>query len=252
MNSVERKQEILKEIKANGSVDVIELATKLGVSSVTIRTDLDALAKKSLVIRTHGGAINTENNSIARLITTTIQEYATEKDAIAKAASKLINDGDTIIIDSGSTTSFLSKYIFPMNLTVATGSVMVINDLMHSENIDLIMLGGTLRRYSMGAIGPMTRSNLEQIHANWYFMGSTAVSAKEGTSSSNLIEADTKKAMIKAADKVCLLADSAKFNTHAIGKVATWRDIDYLITDKISDEDYKAISDKGVKIIIAE
>ena len=253
MNSVERKQEILRELKEHESVEVIDLASKLGVSNVTIRADLDALASKGLIIRTHGGAVATETNSIARLISTTIREYATEKDAIAKEAVKLISDGDTIIIDNGSTTSFLSKYLFSMNLTVATVSLMVINDLMNNDNIDLIILGGTLRRYSMGAIGPITRNNLQQIHANWLFLGATAISSSGGITTSNLVEADTKRAMIQAADRVCLLADSAKLSLHAMGKVADWDAIDYLITDSnINSDDLRIIEEKGVKVIIAK
>ncbi len=248
-NSFERKQEILDLLNSKESVSVEELASLFSVTKVTIRTDLDELASKGLIVRTHGGASAPENKAIARIFTTTIKENAEEKKWIAAEAAKLISPGDSIIIDNGSTTVHLTKHLKGKEVTVATGSLLAINELMNEEPVELIVLGGMLRRFSMGTIGPMTRTCLEQFHANWLFLGATAVSAKDGITCSNLVEAETKKLMIETADKVCLMVDSSKFSQKAFGRICSWKDIDILITDRISDEDYAAISSHGAKII---
>lgn len=251
MNSVERKQAILGLLTQKEKVDVDELASLFGVSKVTVRADLDSLGEKGLLVRTHGGAMAPENQNLIRIFSNTTKENTEEKDRIAREASKLIKDGDSLIIDSGSTTLHLTKYLSGRNLTVATGSLLALNEMMNDETIELIVLGGTLRRYSMGAIGPMMRFCLEQMRVDWLFLGASAVSVETGISSSNLVEAETKKLMIESADKVCLMADSRKFSSRAFGRICSWDRIDYFITDAISDEDRAAIEAFGVKVVEA-
>ncbi len=250
MNGVERKKEILRLLSQQESVEVEELTKLFGVSKVTIRSDLDALEAKGLLIRTHGGALSAENQKLIRIFTDTMTEEAEEKERIAAAASAFIHDGHTVIIDSGSTAVHIAKYLHGRSITAVTGSLLAMNALMNDESVELIILPGMLRRYSMGAIGPLTNAALEQIHADILFMGASAVTA-DGIWSSNLVEADTKRSMIKAADKVCLLADSKKFSLRGLGKVAPWSDIDYFISDSVPAEMRKKLEDAGVKVIIA-
>lgn len=250
MNGAERKKEILKLLSQKESVEVEELTRIFGVSKVTIRSDLDSLEAKGLLIRTHGGALSAESNNLIRIFTDTMEEEAEEKERIAKAASALIRDGETIIIDTGSTTVHVTKYLKNRNITAMTGSLLAINALMNDETVELVILPGTLRRYSMGAIGPLMKSTLEQVHADILFLGASAI-AEDGIWSSNLVEADTKRSMIGAADKVCLLADSKKLSLKGLGKVCSWDSIDFFITDSISDDFRKTIEENGVKVIIA-
>lgn len=250
MNGAERKKEILRILSQQESVDVEELTKLFGVSKVTVRADLDALEAKGLLIRTHGGALSAENKKFIRIFTDTLGEEAEEKERIAKSASSLISDGATVIIDTGSTTVHIAKYLRNRDITAVTGSLLVINELMNDESVELVVLSGTLRRYSMGAIGPLTKNTLEQIHADMLFLGASAL-AEDGIWSSNLVEADTKKSMIKAADKICLLADGKKFSMSGLGKVAKWNEIDYFVTDSISDEMKKKLEESGVKVILA-
>lgn len=250
MNAIERKQEILKILKNKEHVDVEELTKLFSVSKVTIRNDLDELGSRGLLVRTHGGAIASERSSFIRIFTETLTEYTKEKELIAKAASALIQDGDSLIIDNGSTTVHLAKFLANRRLTVATGSMLAIRELMNEESVDLIILGGMLRRYSMGTIGPMTRNCLEQFRASWLFMGASAISITDGISSSNLVEAETKQLMIRSAEKICLLADSSKFHAKAFGKVCDWSSIDYFITDKLDDKTRTVLESHGVRVII--
>ncbi len=249
VNSFERRHQILDIVSERMSVSVQELSDHFNVTKVTIRTDLDELAARGLIIRTHGGASATENKAFARLFSTSINEKSEEKVWIAEEANRLIQEGETVIIDNGSTTFYLSDCIRERHLTVATGSLLVINKLMSQESIDLIILGGTLRRFSMGAIGPMTESCLEQLSANWLFLGASAVSMKDGVFCSNLVEAETKKHMLRVSDKVCLMVDSVKFDSHALGKVCSWKEVDVLVTDRIKKSDCDYLSSLGVKVI---
>ncbi len=252
LNSIERKQEIMKLLSTRDSLDVEELANLFGVSKVTVRTDLDSMAEKGLLVRTHGGAMSQEKQNLIRLISKTSNDCQDEKERIARAASQLINNGETIILDSGSTTLHLVKYLSQRNLTVATGSLPASQELMNDSTVELIMIGGMVRRYSLGAIGPLAKACLELLKSNWLFMGAAALSVEEGVLSTNLIEAETKQMMIKSAEKVCVLADSKKLGGSCFGKVCSWDKVDYLITDSIDDEAKKAIEAHDVKIIIAK
>lgn len=252
LSSVERRSEILRILSAKESVDVESLAEHFQVSRVTIRTDLDELAEKGMLVRTHGGAIVAERKNFIRFISKTVKENSSEKDRIAKTAVGLIKDGDTIILDSGSTTLNIPKYLASSTLTVVTDSLVAAHELADYEGVDLLVLGGLLRRSSMNMIGPMTKTCLEAINAKWLLMGATAVSIEQGISTTNLVEAEVKQMMIRAADKVCLLADSTKLGKTSFGKVCDWDQIDYFITDKISEEDKIILNQRGVTVLIAK
>ena len=250
MNGVERKKEILRILSQKESVDVDELTRIFGVSKVTVRSDLDSLEAKGLLIRTHGGALSAENQKLIRIFTDTMTEEAEEKERIARTASSLVHDGDTVIIDTGSTTVHITKYLKGKNITAVTSSLLAMNALMNDETVELIMLPGMLRRYSMGAIGPLTKSTLHEIHADILFLGASAIS-EDGVWSSNLVEADTKRSMIKAADTVCLLADSKKLRMKGLGRISPWSEIDVFVTDSIPDDFRQMLEKTGVKVMLA-
>ena len=251
MTSIERKKEIIRLIQANERVEVEELTKLFGVSKVTIRSDLDNLETRGLLVRTHGGAISPEKQNLIRFYNNTMNEFTEEKERIAKAASLLLTPGETLIIDNGSTTAHLAKYLSGKNLTVATGSLWAINELSKDDSVELIVLGGILRRYSMGTIGSLTRACLEQFHADWLFMGASSISMENGIWSSNLIESDSKQLMIRSASKVCLIADKSKMEKQAFGKICDWSDIDYFVTDYLDQKDKEKLDSLGVQVIIA-
>ncbi len=252
MNPATRKQEIMKVLHQNQTVQVIDLARSLDVSKVTIRTDLDELENRGVLVRTYGGAVLPEQQDQRRFVANTLKEFAPQKTAIAKKGASFVLQGQNIIIDNGSTTVHMAQFLQDINLTVTTSSLLVMQELMHYEKIDLIMAGGILRRPSMGLMGNIAKDFYRQIHADWFFLGASGYTVAQGVFCSNLIEADTKKAMIQSADKICLLADSSKMEHSSLARVCDWSSIDMFITDSITAEVQSKIEEAGVTVIVAE
>lgn len=229
-------------------ITVEELSRRLGVSSVTIRTDLSALEEKGDLIRTHGGAMKPVHKNIQRMLSTTMSEFENEKKAIARRASSLISPGSTIIIDSGSTTIHLMDHLSGKDVSVITNSIPVLEKLKDIPDIDVLMLGGNLKRSFMGTMGPIANSAISSINVDTYFLGATNFD-REVITCTNLTEAELKRQMIKAADKVVLLADSSKFGRKAYATICTWTEIDAIVTDKMDEEICNYLEDMGTEVI---
>ena len=244
----ERKEAIVKELHEEGRVLVTTLAERFQVTRVTIRKDLESLENRGVLERTHGGAVPAERPGYLRLISETIHENAEKKEKIASLAVKLVQPYTTLLIDSGSTTGFLARKIKDMYLTVFTNSVLVLQELSGSESIELIVTGGALRRPSMALMGEAARLLLSRLHSDIMFLGATAYHHEHGISCTNLIEAETKRAMIKSASRVCLVADSTKMGKISTALVCGWEDIDIFVTDSISREDKRRLTACGVEI----
>lgn len=252
MESFERKEQILILVRDEGKVSVNELADRFDVTKVTVRSDIDDLARRGLVVRTHGGAVPPENYTYARLIGETIHERTAEKEAIARSALRFIVPGNTLLLDAGSTTVFLAREVKNLRLTVVTNSVMVLQELYGSESIDLFVSGGGLRKPDLALIGEMSHGFFEQVRADIVFLGATSYSFEKGISCSNLVEARTKKEMLGSGLKVCLLADSSKEGKVSLAHICGWEAIDIFITDKIAEGRRRELEERGVTVVVAE
>jgi len=249
MNSIERKRHILEVLEAKESIEVVDITTLFSISKVTARTDLDDLESKGLLVRTHGGAVLAERHDLVRLISDTINENSDKKKKICALAARLVDPGQNIIIDSGSTTFHLAKLVANRPVTVITNSALVIQELMGVGQVELIVVGGILRRPSMAFMGAYARHSFEQIHADILFLGASGVSLEHGVTCTNLIEADTKQAMIRSVSKVCLLVDSTKFGKTSLATICDWNAVDILITDDIDPDVRSLLEAKGVQVI---
>jgi DeoR/GlpR family transcriptional regulator of sugar metabolism len=252
VKAYERKLRITKLLQSEGQVNINQLAEVLGVTRVTIRSDLDALETRGLLVRTHGGAVLPENRDLVRQISCTVHEMKDEKEAIGRLAADLVEAGSTVLIDAGSTTAVLARLVREKRLTVITNSVPVLQQLIGIESIELLVSGGALRRPDLALIGEIARSFYEQVHAEILFLGATAFSIDKGVSCANLIEAQTKKYMIKSAERVCLLADSSKLGKNALAQVCGWEDVDFLVTDRLGPQDRAALTLHGVEVIVSK
>lgn len=250
MDINERRNRMVEMLLSSDYVTVEEFSKTLGVSMVTIRTDLTALEEEGLLLRTHGGAMKCEKKSKERFLSDTMNEYEEEKKALAKRASLLIKDGSTIIIDSGSTVIHLTSFLKDRNITVVTNNIIALERLKNEESINVVALGGNLRRASMGTIGPLANDAVKQMNVDICFFGAAAYN-EEIISSTDLIESELKKSMIHSADKVVLLADSSKFGKKAFSTICTWDNVDTFVTDKIDDDFRTKLEDLGVEVLSA-
>ena len=184
----------------------------------------------------------------ARLISNTMIENEMEKKAIAEKAASLIKPGNTIIIDSGSTTIHLIEHLKGKNITVVTNNLLVLEKLKSEDDIKIIALGGSLRRESMGTVGPLAEMAIKALNVDIYFMGAAAYN-RSSITSSDISESSLKRDMMDAADKVVFLADSSKFGKRAFSNICSWHDVDTFISDKMDGEFKKELEEMGVEVI---
>jgi DeoR family deoxyribose operon repressor len=248
---------ILNKLSANGFVSVKELSKKLEVSEMTIRRDLRELSKSNIVTLIPGGAILKKNppmdkNEEKYLIQAAESLMLEEKIKISRKAASLIEPNDVIVIDTGSTTENLSKFI-PENmpLTIICYTLNILFNVYENKNWKLVFPGGyfhnnTLMFESLEGIGIIKR-----IRANKAFISAAGVSEKLGVTCATDYEKETKRAVIESSDKKILLVDSTKFGKIKISHFADLTDFNIIITDTgISKEFVNIIKNIGIKLYI--
>ena len=249
----ERHKYILESLAKNGFIKVNEIAKELEVTPVTIRKDLKHLEEKKLLYRTHGSA------SPVNPLTSDIDVHEKEKlrkeekKRIATAAAKLIEENDSIIIASGSTVHTFAEHITPINhLTVVTASLKTSLLLNTINNIEVIQLGGIVRKNSLLQVNTVyTSLFFEQITCSKLFLGVDGIDLEYGITNSNIEEAVLNKKMIEASLRTIILADSSKFGRRGFGKICSLDCIDVIITDSgISQSMAQAIEEMGIELII--
>lgn len=252
INIAERHQYILNKIQVKGSLDVQGLCKELDVSSVTIRKDLKLLEDKNLLYRTHGGATLNNPYTVDRPVNEKEHLQSDEKMRIGALGAELIEDNDSIIIGSGTTVLALARCIRPKgNLTVITSALNVALELVHNTNIEVIQLGGLLRRSSSSVTGPYSDNVLSNVFCSKLFLGVDGIDLEFGLTTTNAFEAHLNRQMIASSQKIIVLADSTKFGKRGFGKICGIEEVDHIITDQgISDHTIKTLESLGIKISI--
>lgn len=251
--SEERKQKIMFYIQEHGRASVQELSETFEVSESTIRRDLKELEEETVLRRTHGGAISLHDVNFEPTFQEKEDAYRHEKIAVAKEAAKLIKDGETILLDSGTTTYHLIKELKSFSrLTVVTNSVVHTLELQHYPGIEVFLLGGTLRKETQALVGPLADQALSSIRVDKAFLGTNGLDIRNGLTTPNMVEATTKRKMIAAAKQVVLLTDHSKINKVTFAKFADLKDIDLCIIDQtISESVLNQLLKTGLEVIIA-
>jgi len=253
--TVSRRKKILEHIKETGEVLVTSLSKEFNVSEVTIRNDLENLERKNLLIRARGGAIHTENHvGIDQRIAEKNKIHSNEKAAIGKAAASLINDGDTIIIDSGTTTAEIVKHLGTIRqLNIITNALNITNLLMSYANINVIIPGGYLRQNAMSLVGPLAEKNLRNFFVDKVFLSTDGFDTKQGIFTPNIDEAHMNGIMIEISKEVILVTDSSKFKRKSLAFICGLDKIKKVVTDRnIPADDKKRLEDAGVEVLIAD
>jgi DeoR/GlpR family transcriptional regulator of sugar metabolism len=248
-----RRSELISLARRQGQLAVTELASQFGVSPDTIRRDLDLLSLRGFLQRTHGGAIPTED--IVQKESPFAQRIglrATQKTRIAQCAAELIQNGETLILNGGSTTrAFAFELGSKKNLTVITNALAIPSSLPEQAVRDIFVLGGEYRAESDVIVGPVAFSGSASITADSAILGVGGIT-KDGVSTRLLQEATMAARMIAAARRTVVLADSSKFNQNVFAHIAALTQIDILVTDEQPPADLStALDERGVRVIVA-
>jgi DeoR/GlpR family transcriptional regulator of sugar metabolism len=212
---------------------VSEIARELGVSEMTIRRDFAALEGQALLQRTHGGAVLSEKMILEFDYRERRDKNRAAKRAIALEARKLIRPGHRLILDNGTTTLELAALLQDgKDLTVITPSLAVASELQHAQGVEVILLGGVIRRGSPDLTGPVTEHCLELFAADIAFQGADGVSLDGVIYNTDLRLSRVDKAMRRLAAQSCLLADHTKLGRTALARCGTLADVNYFITDE--------------------
>lgn len=248
----ERHQKIVELLRQDNRITVCGLTKLLGVSEATIRRDLRQLAEKGLITRTHGGAILAEGTGFEPTMLEKEEQFRAEKERIGRLAASLVEDGDTIILDGGTTTVEIARNLKDhRNVTVITNAVNVCAELARSET-DVILIGGNLRKPTLTLVGPLGEANLRRFHVDKVFLGMNGVAVRHGLTTPNLTEAQTKRSMLEQAETVIIVADHSKIEKTSLVAVADISEVDILVTDDgISPEQKRAIEEAGVHVLVA-
>ncbi len=233
ISSQGRRSSILQSLKENRNVSVSELSKRFGVSEVTIRKDLNLLKERNLLVRTRGGAIPIDSRlEEEKSIRMKRLAYYRQKQAIGRAAAELIEEGDTIIIDSGTTALQVAKHLHKFNnLTILTNALNVAQEVLSYNRFNVILLGGSLRSSSESSVGPLAEANLKMFYCDRLFLGVDSFSIENGLSTPSVEEANINQIMISRSRKVAAVFDSSKINRRALTFITDLDKIDTIVTD---------------------
>ena len=253
MRTIERRHDIVQHTLKHGKVDVVQLAERYEVSAVTIRADLNYLAKKNLLVRTRGGAI--ASHRIQRELTIDEKHNAkTEtKRRLAAVAKSLIAEGDALILDSGSTTAEIANSLGNFShLVVMTNGLNVAKSLLQHDGIEVLMTGGILRKTSQSFYGRQAEDSIERYHFNKVILGVDGIDFNSGLTTHFEYEALLNRLMCNVVNTVIAVTDSSKFNRAGVHKICGLEDLDVLVTDSgIPDVFVQEVEKLGVKVLIA-
>jgi DeoR family transcriptional regulator of aga operon len=254
--SEERRRFILQCLDREGSVLVSDLAEELVVSAVTIRNDLKSLADEGLAFRTHGGAVKADFTLVDRSLSEKQKLYSEAKSAIARKAATFIREGQSIILDSGSTTAEIARSIKLLRkeqITVITNAINIALELMDASGVQVILTGGMLRKESSSVVGPLAEETLSRLTADIFFMGVDGFDPHFGFMTPNLAEAGINQQMIKIAREVIVVTDPSKFGRRSLAVICPTDQVKRIITTSQLDEEYRRETDAaGVELILVD
>ncbi|GAB6876904.1 DeoR/GlpR family DNA-binding transcription regulator [Thermaerobacter litoralis] len=253
MFAEQRRRQIIALLTSDRAVSVTELAARFGVSESTIRRDLREMEELGLVERTHGGAVLPDLRRYEPAFHQKEAERRAEKDAIARMAAQLVETGDTIILDSGTTTLALARLLRSCtDLTVVTNSIVIAGELAAAPGVEVVVTGGTVKGRTMALVGAEVVRFLSRVNVDRVFLGINGIDLEAGLTTPTLAEAETKRAMMRAAREVVLLADHSKLGRVTFAHVADLKEVDRLITDSGAPPQFVSqLRESGLEVHVA-
>jgi DeoR/GlpR family transcriptional regulator of sugar metabolism len=235
----ERAERIVERLRERGTVSAQELVRILQVSAPTIRRDLERLESEGVLRRVHGGAFLAQaaaDGTTEAPFAEVVSANAPGKDAVAAAAARLVSPGHVVLLDIGTTTMRIARQLRGHQVTVITGSLAVLDVLRHDESVDLVMLGGSVRRNFHSLVGPLTEDSLASVSADIAFLSCTGVRPDGSVVDDISQEATLKRAMVHSADRVVLAAPASKFPGTGSLRICRVGDLNDIITTADADE----------------
>jgi len=227
----ERRKTILSHLARHGFASVAELCQTFGVSEMTIRRDLSELEGQGMLQRTFGGAVATEPAFFEISINVKMGQFVEEKGRIGEAAAEMVENGDTVLIDAGSTTTQIAKNLGDKRITVIAGGLNIAAELSNSHHIDVLIVGGILRKGFLSMVGPQAEAFLRRVRVDKLFLGVEGVDVDGGLTVPDVIDAHTKRAMVKCATQTVVVADHSKLGRTTLSTIASLAEAGLLITD---------------------
>jgi Transcriptional regulators of sugar metabolism len=253
MNAEKRRTRIFNIMQEQETVEINELAAVFDVSTMTIRRDLIHFKEQGLITMTYGGAYLNTGTSIEPSFLLKSSQMIEKKQIIGMEAAKLVEDGDTIIIDCGTTTLQMVKYIQDKNITVLTSSWPIANYLSKNSKIKLILAPGEYDISNAGVFSSITIDFFRNYYADKVFMGAQGIDIKQGITVTEILDAEIKKSLFHAAKTKILLVDSVKYEQKYFAKYADLNQFDYIISDNENGKPYSQKLKKICKnVIIAD
>jgi DeoR family transcriptional regulator, aga operon transcriptional repressor len=248
----ERRRAILELLNREGRVLVLDLAKRFETSQVTIRKDLEELHAHGVIHRTHGGALPAREGALED---PTLREkeklHRKEKLRIAETAAKLVQEGQVVILDSGTTTTAIARALRHFqNLTIVTNAVNIAAELSGTA-IEVILTGGTLRKNSFSLVGPIAEETLRRLNADLLFLGVDGFDVHYGLSTPNLLEAKVNRVMVEVAKRTVAACDSSKFGRRSLSLIVPPQALHEVITDRAAPKsDLKTLKKAGIEVTL--
>jgi DeoR/GlpR family transcriptional regulator of sugar metabolism len=250
----QRQSMILEHVRRSGGVRVSELTELLGVSDMTVRRDLDVLARHGLIEKVHGGATLASAPSLDEPgFEAKSSRELSEKEAIAQTAARLVRSGTAIAISAGTTTWALARFIMNVrDLTIVTNSIRVADVLQQAPGSPTVILTGGVRTPSDAMVGPVADLAIRSLHFDTLFLGCHGMDPRAGLTTPNLAESETNRSFIRGARQVVVTADHTKWGTVGLSSFANLDEVDVLITDPgLSDDDRATAAEHIDRVIVA-
>ena len=250
----ERRLEILRLIRINGRVSVVELSDQLGVSGATIRSDLQALADNNTIIRTHGGAVPNKVGFHELSLGKRRQRQIQEKLWIGKEAAAMIIDGDAIFLDSSSTTLAIAQHLKNhRNLTILTNSLVIAQEMLDATGVTVVMPGGQLRQDTASLVKPRDLELLKGINLQKGFFGAHGITATDGLTDVSPEEAEFKRSLVAACREIIIVLDGTKWGRVGLTSFAQLEEVELVISDSQAPIEYvNSVRKVGTKVKLVE
>jgi DeoR/GlpR family transcriptional regulator of sugar metabolism len=251
----QRRRNLLDLVDQQGQVTVADMARRFSISAVTVRNDLEALASIGAVVRSHGGAVRRLEATQDYPLRAKETLHRDEKIRIGRAAAELVRPGQTIILDSGTTTAEVARHLKKIkipSLTVITNALNIAVELADVTDITLIMIGGLLRPVSYSFVGPQAEAMMNEFHADQLFLAVDGFDSENGPSTPDVLEAQLNNVMMRSAREVNVVTDFSKLGRRSISRIGPFDRIRRLITDSRATPEFtEKLRKKGIEVIEA-